>query len=264
MDHFSPIGFSIDSEDDLVSLIQQIISEVDDIPVKKGRYLRWSGESGAELWVQADRRNDIIGMAPHFAGSSRIRVGLSAQIRRPIDNALEGVFHAWADPSEENIESGAYPFLFEVPDIALIKDTIKLPGLATVQVTGFAEELKVYSSAEAFADSQDGESKLASRSFIPIGLFAANDGDVKQAEAKAYINGHVMETEEKINDLSGNSFVWALVETFGGVYDIVIPPSLVSEPLAEGFVVSGSFWLSGRVIDFERKQPGFFARIFGR
>jgi hypothetical protein len=58
----------------------------------------------------------------------------------------------------------------------------------------------------------------------------------------------VLAAEEKINTLTGHAFYWALVDTYGGAYDVVIDPSLLPGVPAVGGVISGSFWLSGRIV----------------
>jgi hypothetical protein len=49
--------------------------------------------------------------------------------------------------------------------------------------------------------------------------------------------------------LTGREFWWALVESYGGIYDVVIDAELVEDAPRVGGVVNGTFWLSGRVLD---------------
>jgi hypothetical protein len=58
----------------------------------------------------------------------------------------------------------------------------------------------------------------------------------------------VLAADEKVNVLTGRAFYWALVETLGGAYDVVIDSRGLSGVPAVGGVLSGSFWLSGRII----------------
>ena len=48
--------------------------------------------------------------------------------------------------------------------------------------------------------------------------------------------------------LSEASFYWILVDTLGGLYDVVVDPTLIAEPPTIGNIVSGTFWLSGRLL----------------
>ena len=45
-----------------------------------GTYLRWADPSGAELWIQLNAENEVIGVNPHFGGRSRVRVLLTHSI----------------------------------------------------------------------------------------------------------------------------------------------------------------------------------------
>jgi len=263
MDHFSPIGFLIESEDDLMKLIEQIEEAEEIVPVKKGTYVRWSSGCGAELWLQGDRKNRLIGGSPHFSGTSQVQVGLTTRLKRPYDNALEGAFKAWAEPQPEDPTKGVYPFVFDAPDFAVYSD-VKLPSVATAQVSAFAEEIAIYESPEAFLASQTGEPRLASQSFIPLGLFPGTGQGAKSADARALFAGHVLKAEERVNDLSGETFIWALVATLGGTYDVVVASSMMEDFPVEGNVIRGSFWLSGRLVEYTRQERSGLMRFFGR
>ena len=263
VDHFSPIGFLIKSEEDFMELVNQIEEAEDIVPVKKGTYIRWSSGCGAELWLQADRKNRFIGGSPHFSGTSQVQIGLVDRVKRPYDNALEGAFRAWADPTPEGPTNGAYPFVFDAPDFAAYPD-FKVPSLATAQISAFAEEITVYESQEAFLASQTGEHKLAPQSFIPLGLFPDSAQGKESADARAWFAGHVLKSEKRVNDLSGETFIWASVETLGGTYDVVVASSMMDELPVEGSVVSGSFWLSGRLQEYTRQERRGLKRLFSR
>ena len=67
------------------------------------------------------------------------------------------------------------------------------------------------------------------------------------AEPHALFVGHIVETEERRNTVTGNPFRWALVDTLGGTFDVVIDPELLPDPPRVGNILSGWFWLSGRL-----------------
>ncbi|MGD8903928.1 MAG: hypothetical protein PVI67_10220 [Anaerolineae bacterium] len=254
IDHFSPIGFRIKSEDHLLNLMKRAEEDSEVVSTPKGTYFRWSGESGAELWLQGDRRNRFIGGSPHFSGTSQTKIGLAARVKRPDDNALEGAFRAWAEPSLEDPESGIYPFVFDAPDFAVYSD-VQLPSLATASISAFAEEIAVYDSAESFLVSQSGEHKIAAQSFFPLGLFPDEERRTTSLEARAMFSGHVLDAERRVNRLSLETFIWVLVETFGGAYDVVFASNMLDEVPVEGNLVSGTFWLSGRLLEYDRQEP---------
>ena len=61
-----------------------------------------------------------------------------------------------------------------------------------------------------------------------------------------------MRAERKRNEESGGEFLWAAVDTLGGTYDVVADPSLLEIVPPPGSVLSGTFWLSGRVLSLTR------------
>ncbi len=247
--HFSTIGLPISTQDDFIDLAKRASDGAEVLETSRGRYLRWASKCGAELWLQIDRQNDCIGMNPHFSGPSKIRVGLTARVERPNDTELDGAFHGWADPTLDNVESGSYPFVFDAPDAALHLD-IELPAIRTAQLAAFAHEIAVYSSVQDYDGAEDGEGpRLASQSFIPSGLFGPEGGAADTPGSHAIFAGHVVQAREKQNPLTGRSYYWCLVDSLGGAFDVVIDPSLVESLPPVGGVVSGSFWLSGRLLD---------------
>ena len=61
-------------------------------------------------------------------------------------------------------------------------------------------------------------------------------------------SGGVVEAEERRNTVTGRPFCWALVETVGGTFDVVIDPELLPDPPRAGSVLWGWFCLSGRLV----------------
>jgi hypothetical protein len=53
----------------------------------------------------------------------------------------------------------------------------------------------------------------------------------------------------KRNQRTKANFYWFLVETLGGEIDVVADPKLIASEPQLGGVVSGQFWLSGRLIE---------------
>lgn len=245
--HLSSIGFSVNDQADLSALVGRIGPLATSIEADHGVYWRWSSECGAEMWLQTNNDDELVGMTPFFAGGGRIRVRLTARVARPDDTPLEGAFHGWADPDEGDMDSGAYPFVFDAIDSDRYA-SVALPQIVDVQIAAFAHEISVHSSLEAYNESQTGEPKFASRSFIPSGLFKPDGESAGPPTSTAIFTGHVVATEVKKNSLSGEPYYWALVDTLGGSFDVVIDPELCEAPPVIGGVLSGSFWLCGRCI----------------
>jgi len=239
------------------ALVNRVGPLAERLAAPRGAYYRWSDPSGAEIWLQLNTDDELIGMSPHYAGQSAVRVGLTARLPSAGPSELDGSFHGWADPASDAPDSGCYPFVFDAPDYRLHEE-LSLPAQKEVQIAAFAQEIAAFETVAAFEASQMGDLKYASQSFIPSGLFApAGDGTVPP-QAQAIFTGHVLAADAKINVLTGRAFYWALVETYGGAYDVVIDSDLLPGVPAIGGVISGSFWLSGRII--ARNQRSRMAR----
>ncbi len=257
--HLSSIGFRIEKEEDFARLAAELSRRAVEVPVKGGRYLRWSGGGGEQLWLQLNARRELIGMNPHFEGKSRVRVGVVARVGRPGETTLDGALHAWASPGTDSPEEGEYPFVFDVPDAAAYPD-LEIPGIAEAQVAAFAHEASFFDSEDAFDASQEEDGlRLAARSFIPSGMFAGEKDDPPVSQA--IFAGQVVESETRTNGLSGTEFWWVLVDTLGGRYDVVLDPTLLDERPVIGGFLSGTFWLSGRLLTYPRGTVGWFGQL---
>jgi hypothetical protein len=104
--NLSSIGFQVKTEEQFRDLAETVAQSAFQIKTKKGAYLHWCCDSGVELWLQVNYRNELVGMNPHFAGTGVTRVGLTSRFQRPDDTELDGAFHGWAEPEEGNPEDG--------------------------------------------------------------------------------------------------------------------------------------------------------------
>jgi len=261
--HLSSLGFLVESVEDFVALAERLLDQTQSFQTRRGAYRLWSGQAGEQLWLQLDRSGALIGINPHFAGKASMTVGITNRVARPEDTELDAAFHGWADPSEDSIEDGAYPFVFDSPD-AGTSSGFTVPAIARVQLAAFAHEVTAFESEAAYHHAQPKENlRFASRSFIPAGLFSPDGGGRPEVpEAIAIFTGHVLETTVYQNTLTGLLFYWALVETYGGQFDVVIDPDLLAEPPQSGGILSGTFWLSGRITAAPRSRTGWLGRLF--
>ena len=244
---FSTIGFNITSAEDLAALASRVSEDAERISTPPGEYLRWTSPSGEQLWLQVTHEGDAMGMNPHFAGKSSIRVAVEARVVRPSHTPLDGTFLAWANPSGNAASGGDYPLVFDCPDAATHLE-LPLPSTVMAQVAAFAQQVSVFPSAAAYVSSQAAQGVHSpSRSFIPSGLMSPDGTPRDPPEPHALIAGHVLEAATRVNSISGMAYWWALVETVGGTFDAVIDPDLLADAPRAGNVVAGWFWLSGRL-----------------
>jgi hypothetical protein len=246
--HFAAIGVPLVAEDDLVEFIHKVSDQSEMYEVANGRYLRWSSSTGAQVWIQVDPDWNLVGCNPHFAGETRLTVGLMHRIDRFDQSPLDGSYDAWAGPRENDQLAGEYPFVFDSPDY-LLHQKAPLPRIADVQLAAFAHRIAVFDSDEAFTGSQTSGIKLASESFIPSGLFAKDAEKLATPEARALISGHVIVHKRLMNEVTGHFFHALEVDTLGGRLDVVVDPELAGDwDPAVGSVISGEFWISGRIL----------------
>ena len=97
--HFASIGMHLESPSEYDALIERIISDTEAFEVPDGRYLKWSSECGAELWIQANSKNEVIGATPYFAGHSRVRIGITSREILPEYSELDGSFPGLDKPT---------------------------------------------------------------------------------------------------------------------------------------------------------------------
>jgi hypothetical protein len=252
MSNLSDIGFPVKNDEDINEMIVSVMKNVQEIPCFQGFYLKFADESGAQIYLQGNKDQELIGFNPHFEGKSRRRVGLTQAIERD-SSELDGGFHAWAEPSEEKIiDSGEYPFVFDVPDFRTI-GKIEFPKLCEIQLTAFASnDFKMFESEDTYFASQDSEVRFAAKAFVPSGLFSFGENeeiDMKLVRPIGMFTGEIKEFEIKTNLLTNANFYHILVETLGGEVDVVADPKLIAETPQIGGIVSGQFWLSGRLLN---------------
>ena len=251
MSNLSDIGFPTSGEKDINDMISHVLELTETIRCPQGFYLKFTDASGAEIWLQGNFEQELLGFNPHFAGKSRRRVGLTKAIERE-SSPLDGGFHAWANPQDGLNGSGDYPFVFDVPDFRMVKD-LEFPQTVEIQLTAFASnDFKIYGNDEDYQKAQESELKYASKMFVPSGLFAVDEKggnrDLSLARPVGMFAGEIKDFELKTNALSGEKFYALLVETLGGEIDVVVDPKFVPQEPKIGGIVSGQFWLSGKVL----------------
>lgn len=188
----------------------------------------------------------MIGSTPFFEGKSRLRVALTHRVHHANCTDYEGAMHAWMNPEAGSLESGDYPFVFDLVDYA-VHTEMALPQVAEVRLAAFAHEIRVHAS-EAEYDAQDtGKPRFAVESFIPVGLFQSDDQPDAEPLSYALFTGVVVEAGALTGEMGGH-YHWALVRTLGGEIDVVIEPELFDGTLQPGMVLSGTYWLCGRLL----------------
>lgn len=251
MSNLSGIGFDVKNQEDFEFVISKAYEKATGIETDLGIYAVYTDNTGAQLWIQLNKNDEIIGVNPHYSGKSNRTVCLTGYVDRP-ESELDGAFHAWAEPTKENKpDSGIYPFVFDVPDFKTLPQ-IPFPRNQKIQLTAFAHEISYFESEDAYENSPGDEPKFAVQSFIPSGLFSP-DGSETPTTPQSYciFTGVVQEVKKFTNELTSQDFYWMLVNTLGGQVDVVADIDFFSEQPVIKSVIQGQFWLSGRLLDMQ-------------
>lgn len=250
MSNLSNIGFGINSRNDLDEIIQKAVAlgHITQAVPNEGICVVYTDKSGAELWLKINEDNELTGFNPHFKAQSKLNVCLTAPIYPNPNDPNTLYYHAWANPTEPNKpETGLYPFVFNVADFTPINHQI-LPQNVQVQLVAFAHNLTYFATEQDFENSQDTDIQLASRLFIPTGLFANNQTPTASPQPLGMILGIIKSFEKRQNNLTQQTFYWLIIDTYGGEIDIVADTNLLPTDPQIGGVVQGQFWLSGQIV----------------
>jgi hypothetical protein len=207
--------------------------------------LRWRDPSGAELWIYVDSTGVMKSVQPHFSGGPTMRLELQAILDRPEVSPYDGGFLGLTEEGGSNPSlGGGFPVVFDAPDFPDVKDAI-LTTKHDVELAGFAVELNVYATEEAFREAQPDLKPLGVPAFIPAGMVAQTEGGTPTAHA--LMVGRVLEAETVTNHLTSREFVRLRVETPAGPLDMAVDPGLVDALPDTGHIVQAGAWLSGRL-----------------
>jgi len=259
--HFTSIGFPAESVEEIEALALEVVDLTRTFNCSKGRYLRWASGEGAELWLQMDEDYNLIGVTPFFQKKSVMNVGITRVLHREDDTVLEGAIRGWVNPKHHNPRVGAFEFMCDVVDIGRYP-TLDLPFISPIRLSAFAYTLEIFPSLEAFQASEIGQGKSNPESFVQSGLTKMGAGTSLLPEPYAEISGRVVETASLRNTHSSQEYLWALVRTDGGIIDVVCDPTLVTESLTPGDIVSGYFWLCGQILKPQVQQKKGLKELF--
>lgn len=193
-DHLTALGFPITTEQDFRHYVYEATEFGEKIETPQGSYTFWRPSSGIKLWVQSNLHKRLIGMRPHFSGQARMRISLIKRIFRPNQTILDGAFYCRANPYNNNINSGTYSFVFDLPDYSTYQ-CLKLPRIVDVQIAAFAYYLHGYMNEACW--QRCCQRHWATKSLIPLGTLK----DPPQSEI--LMNGRIIETDQFTNPITG-------------------------------------------------------------
>jgi hypothetical protein len=242
MSHFSDIGFTIQDESTFLNKI--VATTKESVPFDSGKYIVYRDPSGAELWLQISEGDEFLGINPHYYGQSSRLVRIDRGEKR---EAMDGAFTCWVKPREKGEQD--YPMTFDVPDFYTLP-TWELPIEANIQITAFAHSIRISNEKawEEKAKTEERYAMLAREAFIPSGQFTPDGKETNPPTANAILSGRVLAAEKKLNEFSGETYLWMYLKTLSAEIDVVCDLKLTKEIPEIGSIVSGSFWISGKLI----------------
>ena len=207
--------------------------------------LRWHDASGAELWIYVDETGAMRSVQPHFAGGPKINLEIQAILERPDVSPFDGGFLGLTQEGGSNPSlGGGFTVIFDAPDFPDVKDVF-LTARHDVELAGFAVELNVYPTEEAFRESQPELKPLGVPAFVPAGMLAQSEG--KQPTAHALMIGRALDSQRVTNQLTGREFVRITMETPAGPMELIVDPALLDGLPDRGHILQVGAWLSGRL-----------------
>jgi hypothetical protein len=251
--HWSDIGLPVHSQNVYKRYGPEALRSGKRFKIVHGTYVRWELGDGAELWLQLYQQDgiDCVGMNPHFSGHTSIPVTLTHRFIHDKYSPLTGGFQGYTRVQlGEGIER--ISFVFDVPNHRLY-EAVKLPIHTVVQLTAFTDALVVYSSENEYYAKHKDKRKLSPTSFFPSGLAGVKQPEIRP-QALASFGGHVLQARLVANPTSRKKFYWATLRTLIGELDLVADPKYFEQPLVEGNVVWGSFYLSGLLLDVSERR----------
>lgn len=231
MSTLTDIGFHAKGDEQINDMIISILPDAIKMECEGGFYLRFTDPSGAEMYLQGNKAQEMIGFNPHFLGTGSNQILLVKSIEREASELDGGFLAEFRGASGDSLK-----FVFDVPDFKTLKFR-DVAVEAEVQLTAFA--------TNDFTVDDDG----AEQKFRAVDLLVGADppADLSTTRPAAEISGRILSSELRRNELTGHEFHSIQIESNGLVVDVAVDPFLVTTVLTPGKTVSGGFWLSGRV-----------------
>ncbi|MFM9939268.1 MAG: hypothetical protein ACKVP7_07220 [Hyphomicrobiaceae bacterium] len=229
-----------------------------------GQYRVWQSIQGAEIWFQypaplddlktaRDPRlfhhiNDLKGISVFHRGAGSIRMHLVQSVHVSRTNRLDGMCHAHL-PAKSG-KGRTVPFKFEHIGFAL--DPVMAPTLARVQITGLAHKARAFASEAEYLASASSKRLIGRGALMQVEPNEVPDVDlIYQTKPGALwlVTGIIRRSIRMTNPETGAPYVWILLETDRGDFDIVVNPEKVSGDTSTGHTLLAVVSMAGRILE---------------
>ncbi len=245
-DHLAALGIGSSSVEERQAQVRRILKESKPHSHRaESMTLRWHDPSGAELWIYVDETGAMKSVQPHYSGGPTIRLEIQAVLERSEVSPYDGGFLGLTQEGGSNPSlGGGFPIVFDAPNFPDVKEAM-LTAKHDVELAGFAVELNVYSTEEAFREAQPDLKPLGIPAFVPAGMVAQMEGG--QPTAHALMVGRTLDAQRVTNELTGREFIRIRMETPAGPLDLIVDPGLLNDLPENGHIIQAGAWLSGRI-----------------
>ncbi|RSN32205.1 hypothetical protein DL990_20000 [Amycolatopsis sp. WAC 01416] len=240
--HFEAIGIGFTDQDEFGEKVISLVGmgETRQIAAKLSEHVG-TDASGARLVAQV-RDRGIEYLLPCLAGTTP---AVPVRDVRLVDDET-----ATLDLLDGVEGEMVCPIAVELEDRAVLADAGGQLETGSLVLAALAEDVTVHADAEAYYASQgDDGPKFAADHFIPSGTFAlAEPASDWTPSAHALFAGVVIEAETPVNTVTGAAFHRIRVRTIAAIeVDVAIATTDLEEPPARGNIVTGTFFLTGRL-----------------
>ncbi|MGH2349865.1 MAG: hypothetical protein ACRDFT_10440 [bacterium] len=246
--HFACIGFPVTDVEEYWALARRAAAEGLRMETPNGGALvRWAVGNGPEVWAQIDPAGDLVGAAPFFSTNISFKISVTGSGEDP-DEHMDGWVDGWLEPSEEDEPySGVFPLRINLVDFALSSRRLtQFPALHTVELAALAHEADLYEDEAAYKAAPGEVFRLPAQSFVST-AHSSVDEPQPFAEATALASGIIREAARMTNPASDATFWRAALATQGVTLPVFVAPGDLSGPVRAGQILSGGFWLLGRL-----------------
>ncbi|MDQ7843150.1 MAG: hypothetical protein QN141_02270 [Armatimonadota bacterium] len=248
--HFSAVGFPVRSMDEYWALARRAASSgVRDLAADGSALVRWTVDSGPEIWSTVNRAGEVTGAVPFFATGQRHKIAVTGTGEDP-DDELAGWIDGWIEPTEDDEPySGAFPLRVDLVNYAVTRTRlVRFPSVHAVELAALAHEADLYPDPQAYVNAPGEVYRVPLGSFVSSAHFAADEEVASFTEATGMLSAPIDWARLLTNPATGAPYWWMQV-TIQGVrlHAFADRETLGGEPAA-GRVLAGSFWMLGRLL----------------
>jgi hypothetical protein len=248
--HFACIGFPVSDMEGYWTLARRAAAEGQRTETPSGGALvRWAVGNGPEVWAQIDPAGDLVGATPFFSTAVSFKISVTGSGEDPAEH-MDGWVDGWLEPREEDEPySGVFPLRITLVDFAISSRRLtRFPALHTVELAALAHEVDLYEDETAYKAAPGDVFRLPVQSFVST-AHSSVDEPQPFAEATALASGTIREAALMINPATDATFWRGALATQGVTLPVLVAPGDVTGPLRPGQILSGGFWLLGRLLD---------------